>query len=175
MSVGRSKAKRCGCIFTCLASGAVQLKLVESLFTDASLGAFFRLLRAKGFSVKHVISDNGTNFYDPVSKLFGCEDKTIDEGRLLRQVASLGFERHFNASAASHAGEVWERLICSVLKILTALYADCRLFRLPFDYDLWKNFNPLVPNQLYAVLVEQFNNCLFLVTHVLSLIQVNRP
>ena len=90
--VGRSSAKRCSCIFTCLASRAVHLELVESLSTDAFLGAFFRILCARGFAVKHVFSDNGTNFHGAVSKLSGCKDKTIDEGRVLRYVASLGIE-----------------------------------------------------------------------------------
>ena len=75
-----------------------------------------------------------------MSKLSGCKDKTIDEGRVLRQVASLGIEWHFNAPAASHAAGVWERLIRSVRKILTALFADRWLFRVLSDYDLWTNF-----------------------------------
>ena len=106
--VGRSSAKRYGYIFTCLASRAVHLELVQSLSTDAFLGAFFRFLCARGFPVKHVFSDNGTNFHGAVSKLSGCKDKTIDEGCVLRYVASLGIEWHFNTPAASHAGGVWE-------------------------------------------------------------------
>ena len=101
---------------------------------------FFRFLCARGFPVKHVFSDNDTNFHGAVSKLLGCKDKTIDEGRVLRQVASLNIEWHFNAPAASHTGGVWERLIRCVRKILTALSADRRLFRVPSDYDLWTNF-----------------------------------
>ena len=62
MRVGRSNAKHYGCIFTGISSRAVHLELVESLSTDVFLGAFFSFLCAKGFPVKHVFSDNGTNF-----------------------------------------------------------------------------------------------------------------
>ena len=64
----------------------------------------------------------------------------MNERRVLRNIASLGIEWHFNAPASSHAGGVWERLIRSVRKVLTALADDHHLFRTPSDYDLWTNF-----------------------------------
>ena len=73
--VGCSYAKRYSCVFTCLASRAVHLELVEFLFAAAFLEAFFRFLCARGFPVKHVFSDNGSNFHGAVSKLLGCKDK----------------------------------------------------------------------------------------------------
>ena len=141
VKIGRSSAKRYGCIFTCLASRAVHLELVESLSTDAFLGAFFRFLCSRGFTVKHIFSDNGTNFVGAVTKLCRPNAKNMmNELRVLRNIASLGIEWHFNAPASSHAGGVWERLIRSVRKVLTALADDRHLFRTPSDYDLWTNF-----------------------------------
>ena len=141
MKIGRSSAKRYGCIFTCLASRAVHLELVESLSTDAFLGAFFRFLCSRGFPVKHIFSDNGTNFVGAVTKLCRPNAKNMmNERRVLRNIASLGIEWHFNAPASSHAGGVWERLIRSVRKVLTALADDRHLFRTPSDYGLWTNF-----------------------------------
>jgi len=60
VKVGRSNAKRYGCLFTCLASCVVHLELVESLFTDAFLGAFFRFLCTRGFPL---------NIYFPIMLL----------------------------------------------------------------------------------------------------------
>ena len=70
--IGRSNAKRYGCIFICLASRAVHLELVESLSNDAFFRAFFCFLCARGFFVRHVFSDNGTNFSGAVLKLPWC-------------------------------------------------------------------------------------------------------
>ena len=52
----------------------------------------------------------------------------MNERRVLRNIARLGIEWHFNAPASSHAGGVWERLIRSVRKVLTALADDRHLF-----------------------------------------------
>ena len=129
--------------FTCLPSGAVYLELDESLSTDAFWGAFFRFLFARGFFVTCVSPNNGTNFHGAVTKLSGCKDKTIDQGRVLRQITCLVIRWHFIAPAASHAGGVLERLILNVCEILTAWSVDRRLFRVPSDYDLWTNFKHL--------------------------------
>ncbi|KAL4008773.1 hypothetical protein ACER0C_002625 [Sarotherodon galilaeus] len=115
---GRSTMKRYGVIFTCLAIRAVHLEVAASLDTDSSINALRRFIARRG-QVVELRSDNGTNFVGAEREL----TKAIQEWNTCKIESTLtqkGIKWIFNTPAASHHGGVWERLIKSVRKILSA-------------------------------------------------------
>ena len=58
---GRSTVKRYGCVFTCMTTRAVHIEMAADMTTDCFLNASRRFIsQRKG--VKHLYSDNGSNF-----------------------------------------------------------------------------------------------------------------
>ncbi|KAL4005475.1 hypothetical protein ACER0C_005188 [Sarotherodon galilaeus] len=115
---GRSTVKRYGVIFTCLAIRAVHLEVAASLDTDSFINALRRFIARRG-QVVELRSDNGTNFVGAEWEL----TKAIQEWNTCKIESTLtqkGIKWIFNTPAASHHGGVWERLIKSVRKILSA-------------------------------------------------------
>jgi len=55
VKVGRKHAKRYGCLFTCMASRAVNIEVVYSLNASSFLQAFFRFIHRRG-TVRDVFS-----------------------------------------------------------------------------------------------------------------------
>jgi hypothetical protein len=119
VKVRRSREKRWGVIFTCLASRAVHIEIVHSLDTDSFLGAFSRFVARRGTPVK-VHSDRGTNFVSGEKELReGVEGWNIE--KIQSRLVNQGVEWEYNPPAASHRGGAWERLIRSTKAILRVL------------------------------------------------------
>ena len=57
----RSEVKRYGCIFMCLTTRAVHLKVAQDMTTSAFINALRRFVARRG-PVQHLYSDNGSNF-----------------------------------------------------------------------------------------------------------------
>jgi hypothetical protein len=115
----RSVVKRWGCIFTCLRTRAVHLEIVHSLTTDACLMALIRFISRRG-APKEIFSDNGTNFVGADNELkqaLSCLQHETVSNKLL----SYEIQWHFQPPSCSHRGGVWERLIRSVRRILSAI------------------------------------------------------
>ena len=104
----RSEIKRYGCVFTCFATRAIHLEMLDDLSSDSFLNAFRRFCARRGVPEK-VYSDNATNFVGSEREL--C----------------LDIEWHFNTPTASHMGGVWERVIRTVRKVLVAVVPAARL------------------------------------------------
>ena len=116
---GRSHVKRYGCVFTCLTTRAVHIEVTSSLDTDSFINALRRFISLRG-NPSSVYSDNGSNFRAGEQELrTAIEDwnqRAICEFLRLKNISWK-----FNPPYASHMGGVWERVIRSIRKILTAL------------------------------------------------------
>jgi hypothetical protein len=109
---GRSEIKRYGCLFTCLRVRAVHIEIVYTLETDSFINALQRFMSRRG-QVKEIYSDNGTNFVGAKRELNQTKIDNFLKQRFIQW--------HFNPPAASHMGGVWERVIRSIRRILTAV------------------------------------------------------
>lgn len=115
--MGRSAAKRYGCIFTCLTVRAVHIEVAHSLETDSFINCLQRFICRRGQPAE-IKSDNGTNFV-------GAEREVREAARAWNKARMHEFMRQkeicwkFNPPAASHMGGVWERQIRTIRKILS--------------------------------------------------------
>lgn len=101
--------RRYGVIFTCLAVRAVHIEVASSL----------RRFIARRGQIKELRSDNGTNFIGAEREL----KRAIEAWNLeqINDTLSLkGMKWTFNSPTGSHHGGAWERLICSIRKILNS-------------------------------------------------------
>ena len=119
---GRSKVKRYGVIFTCLALRAVHIEVVSSLDTESFINALRRFVARRGLP-EEMRSDNGGNFVRGERELReainGWNQSQIHDYLLQRNVKWT-----FNPPTGSHHGGVWERCIRTVRKVLRALIKE---------------------------------------------------
>ena len=145
---GRSNVKRCGCIFRCLTTRAIHLELAFDLSTDSFLNVL-RRFAARRRSIRHLYSDNGTNFVG-AKKLLRHEYTKYDQNRVRDQMAIAGIEWTFNTPIASHFGGAWETMIRTIRKILTTIspgpvYSEDVIRTALIDIEAMINSQPLTP------------------------------
>ena len=116
---GKIKVKRYCCVFTYLTTRAVHIGLALDLTADGFLNALSRFIsRRRG--IKHLYSDNGTNFVG-AKKILRNEFLKFDQDRVHEDMSNKGIEWSLNAPAASHHGGVWERMVRSIRRVLSIL------------------------------------------------------
>ena len=113
---GRSTVKRYGCVFTCFSIRAIHIEVLESLETDAFINGFRRFCSRRG-QPKTVRSDRGTNLVGACTEL-AREMKRLDKNKVIGTARRMEVEWSFNPPMASHHGEVWERMIRTIRKVL---------------------------------------------------------
>ncbi|CAH8612557.1 unnamed protein product [Schistosoma margrebowiei] len=113
---GRSLEKRYGCIFTCLQTRAVHIELTHSLNTDSFIMALLRFIGRRGKPAE-IYSDNGSNFVGAVSELRRFVQQ-LNQQKIDKELSARQIQWHFNPPSASHRGEVWERMIRSIRRLL---------------------------------------------------------
>ena len=105
--------------FTCLTTRVAHIEITHFLDTDAFINALRRFISLRG-NPTTVYSDNGTNFRAGEQELRvsinDWNQRAINEFMRQRNISWK-----FNPPSASHMGGVWERVIRSIRKILTAL------------------------------------------------------
>lgn len=116
---GRKQYKRYGLLFTCMASRAVHIELLEDLSTDSFINALRCLISLRG-SVSTLRSDQGTNFVGGENELRRAL-KELDHNKLQIFLGSKQCQFLKNPPHASHAGGVWERQIRTIRSTLTSI------------------------------------------------------
>ena len=127
---GRSCVKVYGCIFVCLNSRAIHIEDSSSLETDTFIQALRRFISVRGCP-KEIWSDNGTNFTGAEKEL-RISIQNLNEETIKKELHSREVEWYvcpmpkwrFQPPTASHMSGVWERLIRSVRKTMTAILGN---------------------------------------------------
>lgn len=99
-------------IFVCFTTKAVHLELVGNLSAKAFLAAFDRFFIRRQH-VKHMYSDNGTNFV-AANKELRAAIETWNSSEVINYLSAKNIEWHFNTPLASHQGGLWERAVQSM-------------------------------------------------------------
>jgi hypothetical protein len=113
---GHASSKWWAVLFTCLATRAVHIELLESMDTLSFINALRRLMAIRG-PVKLIRSDCGTNFVGAHNEFKAALSK-MDKNSIESYLASQGCTWEFNPPHASHMGGVWERMIGICRRIL---------------------------------------------------------
>ena len=116
---GRSDVKRYGLIFTCLASRAVHLEVLETMETDSFINALRRFLARRG-PVKLIWCDNGSNFVG-AERVLREALSGLDQDAIVGTLAKQQIEWRFTPPHASHFGGAWERLIRSARRAMKGI------------------------------------------------------
>lgn len=111
-------------LFTCLTSRAVHLEGSHSLDTSSCSNALRRFLSRRG-QESGLRLDNGTNFVGAERELRKSL-KDLNQSKIQESMLKT-VKWIFNTPAASHHGGGWERQICTVRKVLSALLKQQRL------------------------------------------------
>ena len=138
-----SNVKRYGCLFTCMTIRAIHLELAFDLSTSSFINCLRRFLSRRG-NIKHLYSDNATNFVGSERVLNGSWNET----QIRQYLRPQKIEWSFNCPSASHTGGVWERMIRFVREILLAVMpkktlTDDELHTLLLEIESIINSRPL--------------------------------
>lgn len=117
---GRKEVKRYGLIFTCMASRAIHIELLDNMSTDAYINALRCFISIRG-PVRQVRTDRGSNFIGAANEF----EKAMGEGgNQLKEFAMKNkIEFVTNVPHASHMGGVWERQIRTARNVLNSMFS----------------------------------------------------
>ena len=121
----RRKELKCyGLLFTCMASRAVHIEMLDDLSTDAFINALRCFIAIRG-RVQVLRSDQGTNFLGAKNE-FEKEMQELDMTRLRTFMVDRQCDFVMNAPHSSHTGGVWERQIRTARSILSSLLHESK-------------------------------------------------
>jgi Family of unknown function (DUF5641) len=148
---GSANAKRWAVLFTCMATRAIHIEVIEEMTSDSFINALRRFVALRG-PIVALRSDRGTNFVGAAGKLeFDALFK--EDGPVLHHLRQSGVTWSFNPPYAHHMGGSWERLIGVARRVLDAILLDAK--RKPLTHEVLCTFmaevsaivnsRPLVP------------------------------
>ena len=109
----RKEIKRYGVVFTCMASRAVHLEVLDNMTSDDIINAIRRVIAIRG-PIRQLRSDQGSNFV-------GAANEFKKNLRLQHFLLENNIDFVFNTPRASHQGGVWERQIRSIRNVLNSM------------------------------------------------------
>ena len=123
---GKTRTKRYLCLFMCLQTHCCHLEMATSLETDAFLKAFVRMAARRGWP-KKMLSDNGTNFVGARKEIRQLVEQ-LDHEKIHQMTANRGVTWQWNPPAAPHFGGVFESMIKSAKRAITAVLNDADVY-----------------------------------------------
>ena len=115
---GRAYHKVWVALFTCMAVRAVHFEVLRDMSSSSFINAFVRF-RARRPGVRRLFSDNGTNFVGADKELRDAMKEWNVSST--EELAMQGIDWTFIPPHAPHYGGVWERMVKSAKKHLTAM------------------------------------------------------
>ena len=115
----RSEVKRYECLFTCMTTRAIHLKMAQDLTMSFFINALRRFVARRG-PIKHVYSNNGTNLVGD-AHLLRASVESWNQSQMHKSLRQMKIDLTFNSPYASHSEGVWERMIRLVRQILLAV------------------------------------------------------
>ena len=119
---GAADSKRWGLVFTCLASRAIHIELLETMDASSFICALRRFFSIRGPATR-LRCDRGSNFVRGKSELDEALAE-MDKKSVERYLSEQGCEWQFNPPHASHFGGAWERQIGTIRRILDAMLVE---------------------------------------------------
>ena len=119
---GVANAKRWGLVFTCLASRAIHIELLETMDASSFLCALRRFFAIQGPAL-HLRCDRGTNFVGAKTEIDEALAE-MDKESVAKYLSEQSCEWLFNPPHASHYGGAWERQIGTIRRILDAMLLE---------------------------------------------------
>lgn len=116
----RSELKRYGAIFTCMASKAIHIELVDDMTTDGFINALRCVIAIRGH-IRQLHTDRGTNFIGAANELHKLFHPKLGDSKITSFAAKNEIEFVTNVPYASHMGGIWERQIRSIRTVLSGL------------------------------------------------------
>ena len=122
------------------------MEVAHILEADSFICAYQRFVSLRG-KPKEIYSDNGTNFKGAWRELREAL-KRLDQTKIYNRLRSNDVQWSFNPPEASHQGGIWEGMIGSVRRVLSALLKeqlvdDETLSTLPCEAERILNDRPL--------------------------------
>ena len=99
-------------LFTCAATRAVHLEMVDNMTTESFLAAFTRFASRRGMP-SHIYSDNAKQFIRAEKEIEQLW-KLANSKKVVDKLAEKQIEWHYNPPNSPHWGGLWERLVRSV-------------------------------------------------------------
>ncbi|XP_067946371.1 uncharacterized protein [Watersipora subatra] len=115
----RKELKRYGVIFTCMASRAIHVEVLDDMSTDAFINALRCFIAIRG-PIRQLHTDRGTNFIGAANEFA----KTFKEGshnKFTKFAQSNHFDFVTNPPHSSHMGGAWERHIRTIRSVLNSI------------------------------------------------------
>lgn len=113
-------------VFICMRYKAVHLEAVTGLDTPSFLAALTRFINARAGCVRHIHSDNGTNFIGAERELREAAE-SWRSSEIADHLTTHGIEWHFTTPFAPHHGGIWESMVKMVKRSIRVM-AGTRLF-----------------------------------------------